>query len=117
MNFEQGRWLEASEDAEAALLHPRATSVTRIPALRILGHLRIRRGDPNANAPLDEARELAGADPELQRLGTLAAIRAEAAFLAGDFDAVIREVTPAYERLSQRPDPRTRGLAVACRRA
>jgi hypothetical protein len=42
MNFEKGRWLEASEDAEEALRHPRASSVARIPALRTLGHLRIR---------------------------------------------------------------------------
>jgi DNA-binding CsgD family transcriptional regulator/tetratricopeptide (TPR) repeat protein len=113
MNFEQGRWLEASEDAEAALLNPRATPGTRIIALRTLGHLRIRRGDPDASAPLDEARELAGPEPELQRLGTLAAIRAEAAWLAGDHQGVVREVTPAYERLSQRADPRMKGeLAV-----
>jgi len=113
MHFEQGRWLEASEDAEAALLYPRASSVSRIPALRILGHLRIRRGDPDATAPLDEARELAGEKPELQRLGTLAAIRAEAAWLAGDYEAVIREVTPAYERLLQRRDPRMKGELAA----
>jgi DNA-binding CsgD family transcriptional regulator/tetratricopeptide (TPR) repeat protein len=113
MDFEQGRWLEASEDAEAALLHPRATSVSRIIALRTLGHLRIRRGDPDASAPLDEARELAGPEPELQRLGTLAAIRAEAAWLAGDHQNLVREVTPAYERLSHRADPRMKGeLAV-----
>lgn len=113
MNFERGQWLEASEDAEAALHDPRASSVARIPALRILGHLRIRRGDPKPSGPLDEARQLAGAEPELQRLGTLAAIRAEAAWLAGDYEVVIREVTPAYERVSQRPDPRMKGeLAV-----
>jgi DNA-binding CsgD family transcriptional regulator/tetratricopeptide (TPR) repeat protein len=113
MNFEQGRWLEASADVEAALLHPRATSVARIPALRTLGHLRIRRGDPDASAPLDEAGELAGPEPELQRLGTLAAIRAEAAWLAGDYEDVVRAVAPAYERLSQRRDPRMKGeLAV-----
>ena len=113
MHLEQGRWLEASEDAEAALLHPRVTSVARIPALRTLGHLRIRRGDPDAIAPLDEARELAGPQPELQRVGMLAAIRAEAAWLAGDHDVVRSEVKPAYECLSQRQDPRMKGeLAV-----
>ncbi len=113
MHLEQGRWLEASEDVEAVLLHPRATSVTRIQALRTLGHLRIRRGDPDASGPLGQARELAGPQPELQRLGTLAAIRAEAAWLAGDLKGVVREVTPALECLSQRRDPRMKGeLAV-----
>jgi DNA-binding CsgD family transcriptional regulator len=113
MNLEQGRWLEASEDVEAVLQHPRASSVTRIQALRALGHLRIRRGDPDANGPLEQARELAGPHPELQRLGTLAAICAEAAWLADDYEGVVRAVTPAYERLSQRRDPRMKGeLAV-----
>ena len=44
-----------------------------------------------------EARALAGPVPELQQMGTLAAVRAEAAWLAGDRDGVLREVQPAYE--------------------
>jgi len=83
-NFEQGDWPAASEDAEAVLRHPLATPITRIPALRTLGHIRIRRGDPQADAALEEAWALGGAAQELQRIGTLAAIRAEAAWLAGD---------------------------------
>lgn len=113
MKFEQGQWLEASEDAEAVLRHPRATPVTQIPALRTLGHLRIRRGDPDANSPLEEARALAGPEPELQRFGTLAAVAAEAAWLAGDLDGVAREATPAYERLSRQRDPRMKGDLAA----
>src|SRR5437016_5729938 len=65
MRFEQGDWHGASEDAEAVLRHPRTTPITRIPTLRTLGHLRIRRGDPDASAPLDEARALAGPVKEL----------------------------------------------------
>jgi len=113
MKFEQGDWLEASEDVETVLLHPRTTSVTRIPALRTLGHLRIRRGDPDADAPLEEARTLAGPKPELQRLGTLAAVCAEAAWLVDDRDGVVRAVVPAYERVSQRRDPRMKGELAA----
>jgi DNA-binding CsgD family transcriptional regulator/tetratricopeptide (TPR) repeat protein len=113
MKFEQGEWLGASEDAEAVLLHPRATPITRIPALRTLGHLRTRRGDPDARSPLEHARTLAGPNPELQRFGTLAAIAAESAWLAGDLDAVVREATPAYERVSQRRDPRMKGDLAA----
>jgi DNA-binding CsgD family transcriptional regulator len=118
LRFEQGNWNGASDDAEAVLRHPRTTSISRIPALRILGHLRIRRGDPAANSPLEEARTLAGPAPELQRLGTLAAIRAEAAWLAGDREGVAREAQPAYQRVCQRRDPRMKGeLAVWLRRA
>jgi DNA-binding CsgD family transcriptional regulator len=113
MKLEQGNWLGASEDAEAVLLHPRVTPMTRIPALRTLGHLRIRRGDPDGNSPLDEARALAGPEPLLQRFGTLAAVTAEAAWLAGDWDGVVREATPAYECVSQRRDPRMKGELAA----
>ena len=113
MKFEQGHWLEASDDIEAVLRHPRTTPVTRIPALRTLGHLRIRRGDPDASSPLDEARALAGPEPELQRFGTLAAVAAEALWLAGDREGVLREVRPAYEMVLHRQDPRMKGELAA----
>jgi DNA-binding CsgD family transcriptional regulator len=113
MRFEQGSWNEASEDVEAVLRHPRTTSICRIPALRILGHLRIRRGDPAASSPLDEARVLSGPGSELQRIGTLAAVCAEAAWLAGDHDGVLREVQPAYDLVCQRRDPRMKGELAA----
>ncbi|MGA2344073.1 MAG: helix-turn-helix transcriptional regulator, partial [Steroidobacteraceae bacterium] len=113
MNFEQGNWLGASEDAEAVLRHPRATPITQIPALRTLGHLRIRRGDPDANSPLEEARALGGPQPELQRVGTLAAIAAEAAWLAGDWAIVQGAVQPAYEMVLHRRDPRMKGELAA----
>jgi DNA-binding CsgD family transcriptional regulator/tetratricopeptide (TPR) repeat protein len=108
-HFEQGDWQAASEDAEAVLRHPLATPITRIPALRTLGHIRIRRGDPQGEAALKEAWALGGATQELQRVGTLAAIRAEAAWLAGDREGVQRAVQPAYELVCQRRDPRMKG--------
>ena len=113
MRFEQGNWSGASDDAAAVLRHPSTTSISRIPALRILGHVRIRRGDPEANSALQEARALGGPAPELQRIGTLAAIGAEAAWLAGDRDGVLREVLPAYELVCQRRDPRMKGELAA----
>src|ERR1700722_9712938 len=113
LRFEQGQWSGASEDLESVLRHPRTTAVSRIPALRILGHLRTRRGDLDASAPLDEARSLAGPNPELQRFGTLAAVRAESAWLAGDLDAVVREAQPAYELVCRRRDPRMKGELAA----
>jgi DNA-binding CsgD family transcriptional regulator/tetratricopeptide (TPR) repeat protein len=108
-NFEQGDWPAASEDAEAVLRDPLATPITRIPALRTLGHIRIRRGDPQAETALEEAWALGGAVQELQRIGTLAAIRAEAAWLAGDREGVLKAVGPAYELVCQRRDPRMKG--------
>jgi DNA-binding CsgD family transcriptional regulator/tetratricopeptide (TPR) repeat protein len=108
-NFEQGEWPAASEDAEAVLRDPLATPITRIPALRTLGHIRIRRGDPQAEAALEEAWALGGAVQELQRIGTLAAIRAEAAWLAGDREGVLNAVRAAYDLVCQRRDPRMKG--------
>jgi ATP/maltotriose-dependent transcriptional regulator MalT len=117
-NLEQGDWQAASDDAEAVLRHPLATPITRIPALRTLGQIRIRRGDPQGDAALEEAWALGGAEQELQRIGTLAAIRAEAAWLAGDCEGVLRAVEPAYEMVCQRRDPRMKGeLAAWLRRA
>jgi DNA-binding CsgD family transcriptional regulator/tetratricopeptide (TPR) repeat protein len=108
-NFEQGDWHAASEDVEAVLRDPLATPITRIPALRTLGHIRIRRGDPQAESALEEAWTLGGATQELQRVGTLAAIRAEAAWLAGDREGVLKAASPAYELVCQRRDPRMKG--------
>jgi DNA-binding CsgD family transcriptional regulator len=113
MRLEQGDWLGAGEDAGAVLLYPQTTPVARLPALRILAHLRIRRGDPEASVPLEEARTLAGPEPELQQFGTLAAIRAEAAWLAGDYEGVIREAQAAYERVCRQRDPRMKGELAA----
>jgi ATP/maltotriose-dependent transcriptional regulator MalT len=113
MKFEQGDWNAASSDAEAVLRHPRTSPVSRIPTLRVLGHLRIRRGDPGASEPLEEAQALAGPIPELQRIGTLAAAFAEAAWLAGDREGVVRAVRPAFELSRQRHDPRMNGELAA----
>ncbi|HVO46253.1 MAG TPA: AAA family ATPase [Steroidobacteraceae bacterium] len=113
LKFERDDWDGASADAEIVLRHPRATAVTRIPALRIVGHMRVRRGDPDAATPIREAEELAGSARELQRVGTLAAIRAEAAWLTEDREGVIREARTAYELVRARRDPRMKGeLAV-----
>jgi DNA-binding CsgD family transcriptional regulator/tetratricopeptide (TPR) repeat protein len=113
LRFESGNWQGASEDAEVVLQDPLTTPNTRIPALRTLGHLRIRRGDSDASSPLDEARALAGPTPELQRVGMLAAAYAEAAWLADDREGVLREVQSAYELVRRRQDPRMKGELAA----
>jgi DNA-binding CsgD family transcriptional regulator/tetratricopeptide (TPR) repeat protein len=113
MRFEQGDWNEASEDVEAVLRSPRTPAIARIPALRTLAHLRVRRGDPGASGPVKEARALAGPTPVPQRAGMLAIVCAEAAWLADDRQAVIREVQPVYELTRQRRDPRMNGELAA----
>lgn len=113
LRFEQGDWNGASEDVDTVLRHPRCIPMTRIPALRTLAHLRVRRGDPDAEGPVRQARELAGPTPLLQRSGMLALVCAEAAWLAGDRVGVVREVLAVYELALQTRDPRMNGeLAV-----
>jgi DNA-binding CsgD family transcriptional regulator len=107
--FSLGDWDRASEDAQAVLRHPRTAPITRIPALTVLGHLRIRRGDTDASSPLEEARELAARTQELQRLGPIASAAADAAWLAGDREGIAREVRTAYELSRDVPSPWARG--------
>jgi DNA-binding CsgD family transcriptional regulator/tetratricopeptide (TPR) repeat protein len=113
MRFEQGDWVGASGDVEAVLRDPRATPITSIPALRTLGHIKVRRGDGDASAPLDRIRVLSQAHPQLLRVGFLATIRAEAAWLAGDREGVIREARPAYDLVRDRCDPLLKGELAA----
>lgn len=113
MKFEQGEWNEASADVEAVLRHPHTSAVTRIPALRTLAHLRVRRGDPDASGPVAQARALAGPTPELQRAGMLALVCAEEAWLAGDLAGVVREVGSVWDLARQRRDPRMNGELAA----
>lgn len=102
--FEQADWNRASEDLEVVLRDRHPAVVSRILALTTLGHLRIRRGDPDSDGPLEEARTLAAASRESQRMGPAAAAFAEAAWLAGDRDRVSREVGPTYELSREQPD-------------
>ena len=111
--FEQADWNRASEDLEVVLRDRRPAAVSRVLALTTLGHMRIRRGDPDANGPLEEARALASDSQELQRIGPLAAAFAEAAWLAGDRERVVREVQPAYELSRHQQDAWIKGsLAI-----
>ncbi|HEX2281462.1 MAG TPA: response regulator transcription factor, partial [Thermomicrobiales bacterium] len=75
-----------------------ATSpVSRIQALVALGYLRARRGDPEVAKVLDEALALATPTGELQRLGPVRAVRAEAAWLAGDSAMSATEASAGYD--------------------
>jgi DNA-binding CsgD family transcriptional regulator/tetratricopeptide (TPR) repeat protein len=111
--FELGDWQGASDDAATVSQHPRTAPISRIPALTVLGHLRVRRGDPDASSPLEEVRALAAQTQELQRLAPLASALADAASLAGDRETVIREVQPVYDLASERPDAWLKGELAA----
>lgn len=86
-------WDEAVRAAQHAV---RAQPPWRCPALTVLGRVAVRRGQPGAGEHLAKAWELAEGLGELQRIGPVAAARAEAAWLAGDLDAVCAIVAPVY---------------------
>lgn len=86
-----GDWDAAAATVERTLRRGSVSTIARIMALVALGRLRVRRGDPEAGAPLDEALDLALRTNTLQRLAPVRAARAEAAWYAGDLDRVRRE--------------------------
>jgi len=108
--FEQADWDRASEDTEAVLRDPRTAAISRVTALTVLGHMRIRRGDPDSRSPLEQARVLVSDIRESQRIAPLASAFADAAWLAADREGVIREVQPAYELARDQRDPWSKGM-------
>jgi DNA-binding CsgD family transcriptional regulator len=93
----KGRWGEAEELARELLKRPGKSEITRIMALLALGRLRLRRGDPGVWDVLDEALTLAQHTQTLQRIAPARAMRAEAAWLAGDHNRAREEAGAAYD--------------------
>jgi DNA-binding CsgD family transcriptional regulator len=111
VKLETGDWDGAALDAQFVLDHRggSGSAVSRIPALVVLGRIRARRGDPGAQALLDEAVEHAKRSNEYQRIASVAAARAEAAWLRGDLAAVAREAKAAFEMSEGKNEPWMRG--------
>src|SRR5215510_3486825 len=104
-HFEQGDWDKAADDADSVLSVARVSAITKISALAVLGHLRVRRGDPHAEPVLSEARELAMQTRELQRVDPVASARVESAWLKGDLEQVMREARFVLEMAQGHDDP------------
>jgi DNA-binding CsgD family transcriptional regulator/tetratricopeptide (TPR) repeat protein len=102
--FWEGGYAQAARLAEEMLKYPRL-AVARIQPLLVLGRLRTRCGDDQAWEVLDEAWALASGTGELQRVGPVAAARAEAAWLAEDFSRVHNEAQFAFDLALDRHDP------------
>jgi DNA-binding CsgD family transcriptional regulator/tetratricopeptide (TPR) repeat protein len=105
VHFELGEWGLAGDEASWVLARTAISAITRIPALAVLAHLRVRRGDPGAEALLDEAWELAVGTGEPQRIAPVAAARAEAAWWGGRIETVLDEVQEAFELALQSSNP------------
>jgi len=94
MQFARGRW---DETVRAARFGVDSQPPVACPALMLLGRVRVRTGEAGATAFLNDAWRLAVGINELQRLGPVAAGRAEAAWLAGDHAGVRAVAEPVYE--------------------
>jgi DNA-binding CsgD family transcriptional regulator/tetratricopeptide (TPR) repeat protein len=97
MRFEQGAWADAIRDAEEVLRLNPGSAVMALPAVTTLGYAEMRQGNPQAAKWLDQARDMALQTGELQRMGPIAAARAEAAWWRGDRGQVLEEVSQAND--------------------
>jgi DNA-binding CsgD family transcriptional regulator/tetratricopeptide (TPR) repeat protein len=88
-----GAWDEAVAAARLALDTP---PPTECQALRILGLVAARRGEPGAEEMLARSLKMARSLGELQHLGWVAAACAESAWLRGDHAAVRAIAEPVY---------------------
>ena len=101
----RGRWNEAANLATQLLDGYSLTINQRIPTLLTLALVRARRGDPGFEQLLDEALRSALPTAELQRIGRVAAARAEVAWYRGDLDLVAREVAVGLDVAQGHRDP------------
>jgi ATP/maltotriose-dependent transcriptional regulator MalT len=108
-DLQQGRWNPAANVATDLLERQMLATTQRIPALVVLSLVRARRGDPGVDQLLDEAARLAAPTGELQRIGRVAAARAEVAWYRGDLLRVAQEVAVGMEAAKGRRDPWIQG--------
>jgi DNA-binding CsgD family transcriptional regulator len=103
--LDRGDWAMATHAAGSVLSTARSAGMAPFIALTVLGQVRARRGDPDIWPPLDRALEMAAPSGELQRLGLVAAARAEAASLAGDPSQALEESHAAYDLAVRKRHP------------
>lgn len=97
--LETGLWQSACDEAEAVLCAPRSAPVSRMVALAALGLVRVRRGDPDAAAPLDQALTLARQSRESQRLTPVLLAIAEHHWMSGRRDEATSAIDEALASL------------------
>jgi DNA-binding CsgD family transcriptional regulator len=98
LELARGEWDEAVRSAE---LGTRAPIPMRCAALTVLGRIAVRRRRPPCSGP---AWELATQIDEMQRIGPVAAARAEQAWLLGDEVRVGEIAMPVYREARQLGD-------------
>jgi DNA-binding CsgD family transcriptional regulator len=103
--LDRGRWDKAVQMAAELAERPSLAIAPRIPTLVVLASVRARRGDPGVDPLLDEALQLALPTAELQRIGPVAAIRAEVAWYRGEFERAAEEAAVGLQAAAGRRDP------------
>ena len=93
----QGHWREAEETAKFVLSQDNLSADTRFWALAVLGRVSTLRGNAECSSILNEALELAEQFGILMYLAPVRAIRAEAAWLAGEPNRIVEEVRAVYD--------------------
>jgi DNA-binding CsgD family transcriptional regulator/tetratricopeptide (TPR) repeat protein len=107
--LDRGDWAGAAQIVFELSQTTELVSVQRVPTLTTLALLRIRRGDPGADETLNEIYELALSMDEPERLGRVAAARAEQAWYRDDRETIARESAVGLRELADRKIPWVRG--------
>jgi ATP/maltotriose-dependent transcriptional regulator MalT len=102
--LDRGRWEKAAQMAAELVQHPSLAIPPRIPTLVALASVRARRGDPGVDPLLDEALRLALPTAELQRIGPVAALRAEVAWYRGELERAAQEAALGLKAAEGRRD-------------
>lgn len=104
--LERGEWSDAALMAEELMRSAEAAGVTqRVTVMTTLAVVRIRRGDPGADALLDEALALAAPTAETIPIARVAAARAEQAWYHGRIADVARESAVGLAQVRDHPSP------------
>ncbi|HEV7706595.1 MAG TPA: AAA family ATPase [Asanoa sp.] len=105
MRLDQGDWTGAERDAHAALAEQFHGGARVVDALVPLGLLQARRGDPAADATIDEATERAFATGDLQWMAPAVAARAEHRWLRGGADLGVEQTAEVFELAVEATQP------------
>jgi DNA-binding CsgD family transcriptional regulator/tetratricopeptide (TPR) repeat protein len=107
--LDRGEWTEAARIAAELLPGTELLPVHRVPTLLTLALVRTRRGDTTAEDLLNESFELALPMGEPERVGRVAAARAEHAWYLGDLEGMTREVATGLQHLADLRFPWLKG--------
>jgi DNA-binding CsgD family transcriptional regulator/tetratricopeptide (TPR) repeat protein len=97
LHLGRGQWAEAESVANDILENRPKLGLLRLLPLVVKGLLKVRKGEIDGKKDLDVAMTIAKPSEEIQRIGIVAAAKAEAAWLTGDLEACRREAEQAYD--------------------